>query len=315
MVAAPIDAAVEQADTVYRIGWLTLGSCAASDPNLANFRSGLSELGWIEGRNIAIVARCAESQSDRLPILAAELVALKVNVIVTVTTPAALAAKETTALIPIVMAGGSDPVERGLVKSLARPGGNITGLTNNPGPGLYPKMLQLLKDAAPRVSRVAVLWTTGLQMEEATFKEIQVAAPPLGITVIDAGAGKPEQVPVALAGAVRAGTNGLIVTPTPFNYTQMKVIVDFAMTNRLPSIFGEDDSVTAGGLMSYWTSWGDLRRRSAGYVDKILKGAEPGDLPVEQPTKFALVINLKTAKALGLTIPQSLLSRADELIK
>jgi putative tryptophan/tyrosine transport system substrate-binding protein len=186
MLAAPIDAAVEQAGKVYRIGWLTLGSGGASDPNLPNFRRGLSELGWIEGRNIAIVARYAESQPDRLPILAAELVALKVDVIVTVTTTAALAAKKATALIPIVMAGSGDPVERGLVKSLARPSGNVTGVTNNPGAGFYPKMLQLLKDAAPRVSRVAVLWTMGLEVEEATFKEIQAAVPALGLTVFDA---------------------------------------------------------------------------------------------------------------------------------
>lgn len=152
-------------------------------------------------------------------------------------------------------------------------------------------------------------------MDEATFKEIQTAAPALGLTVVDAGAGKPDEVPVALASAVRAGADGLLVTPTPFNYSQKEVIVAFATTHRLPSIFAEDDSVSAGGLMSYWTSWPELRRQSAGYVDKILKGANPGDLPVEQPTKFALVINGKTAKALGLTIPQSLLQRADEVIQ
>jgi putative ABC transport system substrate-binding protein len=308
LFAAPLDAAVEQTAKVYRIGWLDLGPAWDLDP----FRRGLSELGWIEGRNIVIEPRFANNKPDRLAALAAELVELRVDVIVTQSTPAALAAKKATALIPIVMAGSDNPVERGLVSNLARPGENITGLTHNPGPEFRQKLVQLLKEAAPRISRVAVLWSTG---EQGDLRQVQAAAPALGLTVVDAGAREPERVPLALAAAVQARADGLLVTPSPLNVSQRKVIVDFAMANRLPSISGDKGLVWAGGLMSYWTDWEEVQRRSATYVDKILKGAKPGDLPVEQPTKFELVINMKTAKALGLTIPQTLLLRADKVIQ
>jgi putative ABC transport system substrate-binding protein len=308
LFAAPLDAAVEQTAKVYRIGWLDLGSAW----NLDSFRRGLSELGWIEGRNIAIETRFADNKPDRLAALAAELVELRVDVIVTQTTPAALAAKKATVLIPIVMAGSDNPVERGLVSNLARPGENITGLTHNPGPEFRQKLVQLLKEAAPRISRVAVLWSTG---EQGDLRQVQAAAPALGLTVVDASASEPEQVPLALGAAVKARADGLLVTPSPLNWSQRQVIVDFAMANRLPSIYGSKGFVRAGGLMSYWTDWGEVTRRSATYVDKILKGAKPGDLPIEQPKKFELVINLRTAKALGLKIPQSLLLGADELME
>jgi putative ABC transport system substrate-binding protein len=308
LVGAPLDAADPQATETHRIGWLDSGAVGRFD----EFRSALGKLGWIEGRNIVIEWRFADNHPERLAALAAELVNLKVAIIVTNTTPAALAAKKATTLIPIVMAGSSSPVERGLVSNLRRPGENITGLTHNPGVGFHQKLVQLLKEAAPRISRVAVLWSHG---EEDELRQVQAVAPSLGLTVVDAGAREPEQVLLALAAAVQARADGLLVTPSPWNWTQRQAIADFAMANRLPSIYGAKGHVRAGGLMSYWTDWEDVRRRSATYVDKILKGEKPGDLPVEQPTKFELVINLRTARALGLTIPPSLLVRADEVIQ
>jgi putative tryptophan/tyrosine transport system substrate-binding protein len=308
LLVTPLLVKAQQLGKVYRIGWISLEKASSG---IESFRSGLSDLGWIEGRNIAIETRFADNKPDRLPALAAELVELKVDVIVTHTTPAAVAAKKATALIPIVMAGADNPVMRGLVTNLNHPGENITGLTNNPGVGFHQKMVQLLREAAPGVSRLAVLWGIG---EEGDLTQIQAAAPALGLTVVSAPARESDQVTTALAAAVRAGANGLHVTASPLNSGQRRVIVDFALANRLPSMFGAKDFVTVGGLMSYWTDWVEVRRRSATYVDKILKGAKPGDLPIEQPSKFELVINVKTAKALGLSIPHSLLLRADQLV-
>ena len=304
LVAASLDAAAEQAAKIYRIGWLELGRAW----NLDTFRRALNELGWIEGRNIVIEARFAENKPDRLAALAAELVELRMDVIVTNSTPAALAAKKATSNVPIVMSGSDSPVERGLVSNLAHPGENITGLTHNPGPGFHQKLVQLLKEAAPRVSRMAVLWSTG---EDGVLIEVQAAAPALGLTIVNAGAREPDQVQLALAAAVQARADTLLVTPTPLNTSHRKTIVDFALAHRLPSIYGDRSFVRTGGLMSYWTDWNEVRRRTATYVDKILKAAKPGDLAIEQPTKFELVSNIKTAKALGLTIPQPLLLRAE----
>ena len=306
-LATPLTIDAQRVDKIYRVGWLSLGRAWSLNP----FRRGLSELGWIEGRNIAIETRWADNDADRLPVLAAELVQLKVDVIVTQTTPAALAAKKATASIPIVMAGSSSPDQLGLVKSLARPGENVTGITNNPGSGFTTKMVQLLKEAAPRVSRLAVLE----RRTEGNLREIETAAPALGLTVLNAEASIPDQVLNALTVAVRERADGLFVSSTPVNDVQRRLIVDFALANRLPSICGDRDFVSAGGLMSYWTDWVELRRKTATYVDKILRGANPGDLSIEQPTKFELVINVKTAKALGLMIPQLLLQRADEVIQ
>ena len=246
---------------------------------------------------------------------ASSLVAIDVDVIVTITTSAALAARQVTSTIPIVMGGSNDPVGNGLVTSLAHPGGNVTGLTNNPGGDFVRKMIQLLKEAAPRVSHVGVLWDSTARAEARTLATIQAAAQALGITALNGDAQNAKAIPAALTSLVRAGANGLWVSPSALNGSQQKPIVDFALANRLPSIFGDKQFVSEGGLMSYWTNWNDLRRRSAVYVDKILKGAKPADLPVEQPTKFELVINLKTANALGLTIPKELLLRADEVIR
>ena len=321
LLAVPRAVGAQQAGKIYRIGWLDLGgppSGTSSSPNLTlvAFRRGLRELGWIEERNIAIETRYADDDNDRLAVVAAELVGQRVDVIVTITTQAALAAKKATALIPIVMAGSSRPIELGLIQSLARPGGNVTGLTNNPGAGFLSKLLQLLKETVPRISRVALLWGGSATPGEAgALTIIQAAAPGLGITVLHAEARDPTEVPAALAAILQQRPDGLIVTPSSTNTRQRQLIVDFALANRMPSIYGDARFVSAGGLMSYWIDWLELRRHSASYVDKILRGAKPADLPVEDPTRYELVIHLKTAKALGITVPQSLLLRADEVIQ
>jgi putative ABC transport system substrate-binding protein len=321
--AAALAALAQNSVNIRRIGWLDLGAPPSgpleafrrSGP-LEAFRRGLRELGWIEGRNVAIETRYADDDSARLAVVTAELVALKVDVIVTITTPAAIAAKNATQSIPIVMAGSSSPVELGLVESLARPGHNVTGVTNNPGGGFNQKVLQLFKEAVPNVSRVALLWAGADARGESGFlTELRAAGAALGITVLSAEAREPNQVPVALAAVLQQRPDGLFVTPNSVNTGQRKLIVDFALAKQLPAIFVDSRWVTSGGLMSYGIDWLELRRHTAIYVDKILRGVRPADLPVEQPTKFELVINLKTAKSLGLTIPQTLLVRADEVIQ
>ena len=320
-VAATPAALAQQTVNVRRIGWLDLGAAPSTTSRsgpLEAFQRGLRELGWSEGRNVVIETRYADDDSVRLAAAAAELVGSRVDVMVTITTPAALAAKKATASIPIVMAGSSSPVELGLVKSLAQPGQNVTGLTNNPGEGsgFTQKLFQLLKEAAPSVSRVALLWAGPTALGEAlALTNAQAAAPGLGITVLSAEARVPNEVPVALAAILQQRPDGIYVTPNSNNTGQRKLIVDFALTNRLPSIFMDARWVSDGGLMSYGVDWIELRRHAASYVDKILRGARPADLPVEQPDKFDLVINLNTAKALGLTIPQALLLRANQVIQ
>ena len=298
---------------VYRVGVLSLGNAAPDDPDIAAFRGRLGQLGYVEGQNLRIDIRAAKRESARLPALAAELVRLDVDVIVTITTPAAQAAKAATTTIPIVMAGSASPVELGLVASLARPGGNVTGVTNSTGEGFVPKQLQLLKEAAPKISRVAILMTS-FPFEKASFEGMKTAGPALGVTPVSVVIDSANQPDVA-AILTQARADALYVFPNSINRGHRATIAGFAAVNRLPTMYGERDSVEAGGLMSYWVNWLDLRRHAAVYVDKILKGAKPADLPVENPTKFELVINLKTAKALGLTIPQSLLLRADEVIQ
>jgi len=310
LFAAPLAAHAQLAGKVYRIGYLSPGN-----PDVEALQNGLSRLGWIEGRNFIIEKRGGPTTQEGLRTLAAELVAIGVDVIVTSSTPAALAAKQATSTIPIVMAGSSDPVALGLVTSLAHPGGNVTGLTNNPGGDFVGKLIQLLKEAAPTVSRVGLLRDSTNRAEAGTFAAVQAAAAAMGMTAVDGDAHDAAAIPQVLAAIVRAGANGLFVPPTVLNNGQRKLIADFTLANRLPAIFGDKRFVSAGGLMSYWTDWSDLRRRSTAYVNQILKGAKPADLPVEQPTKFELVINLSTAKVLGLTIPQSILLRADEVIQ
>lgn len=310
LFAAPLAAHAQLAGKIYRIGYLS-----PNNTSVGAFQSGLAQLGWVEGRNFVIEKRFGATTQEGLRALAAELVAIDVDVIVTISTPAALAAKQATSTIPIVMSGSSDPVELGLVTSLAHPGGNVTGLTNNPGTGFVAKLIQLLKEAAPAVSRVGVLRDSNNRAEADTFRAAQAAATAIGMTAVDGDVHDAAAIPEVLAAVVRAGANGLYVGPSALNGKQSKLIADFTLANRLPAIFGDKEFVSAGGLMSYWTDWSDLRRRSAVYVIQILKGAKPADLPVEQPTKFELVINLKTAQALGLTMPQSLLDRADEKIQ
>jgi putative ABC transport system substrate-binding protein len=309
MLAAPVALEAQQARRMYRIGYLSPGQ-AFTGPDLDAFRRGLSELGWIERRNIEIISRWSGPTNDRLPELAAELVALGVDVIVTISTPGALAAQRATSSIPIVMTGSSDPVGRGLVASLARPGGNITGLTNNPGAGFFAKKLQLLKEVAPKVSRVALLWNPTNLGEVGLFDELQAVAPGLGLTMLNTEAREPENVATALSTALRGRADGLYATNSALNISKLHVIVDFAKANGLPSMFEDRRFVSAGGLMSYSTDWLELRRRSASYVDNILRGAKPGELAIEQPQKYELVVNRSTAKALGLAIPQSILSTA-----
>jgi putative ABC transport system substrate-binding protein len=314
---APAATLAQQGANVRRIGWLDLGAAPSTTSGpLEAFRRGLRELGWTEGHNVAIETRYADDDGARLATVTGELVALRLDVIVTITTPAAIAAKKATQSIPIVMAGSSQPVELGLVESLAKPGNNVTGVTNNPGAGFNPKVVQLLKEAAPKISRVALLWSgVNARGESGVLTELQAAAPALGITVLSAEAREPKEVPVALAAILQQRSDALYALPNSTNTGQRKLILDFALANRLPSIFADSRWVAQGGLMSYGIDWLELRRHTAIYVDKILRGARPADLPVEQPTKFELVINLKTAKALGLTIPQSLLGRVDEVIQ
>jgi len=304
LLAAPFSAAGVPKDNVRRVGWLHLGQ----PWNLISFRDKLRDLGWIEGRDLVIDARFADNEVRRLPALAAELVELRVDVIVTQTTPAALAAKGATNVIPIVMAGSSNPERIGLVESLARPGGNVTGMTNNPGSGFGTKIVQLLKEAAPRVSRLAVLDRSGAG---SGLSE----APPLGVTVITAIANTQAELPAALAVALRERADGLFIPSNGVNEAAKQRLADFALTHRLPAIGGSKDLVSAGILMSYWADWGDIRRQTAIYVDKILKGANPGELPVERPSTFELAINLSTARSLHLTIPHALMLRADELFE
>jgi putative ABC transport system substrate-binding protein len=297
---------------VHRIGWLSASARpSGSVTAIGAFQQGLRDLGYVEGQNLVIEQRYAEGDDERLPALAAELVQLRVDVLVTIYTRAALAAKDATTTIPIVMSGVSKPVELGLVASLAHPGGNLTGLANNPGPEFSGKQIELLKEAVPTLSRVGVFWDSTFQ----DVRDYEAAAQALGITVISADVQKPEHVAAAFATMLQERAEALFVTAAAQNARHYRQIVEFATVHRLPTMFQDRGVVEAGGLMSYFLNWNDLRRRSAIYVDKILKGVKPADLPVERPTTFELVINLKTAQALGLTLAPQFLFRADEVIR
>jgi putative ABC transport system substrate-binding protein len=316
VLAAPLAAEAQQAAKVARIGYL--GPNLAASPHLPEaFRHGLRDLGYVEGRTVVIEYRDAEGKFERLPALAAELVALKVDIIVAGGTPQPLAARQATGTIPIVFAGAVDPVGSGLVASLARPGGNITGLSLLT-PELVGKCLEQLKQAVPGVSRVAVLWQPG-GLGERTDKDMlkgaEVAARALGVGLQIVEARGPADFDRAFSDMTRARAGALTVLPSNMFFNERRRLVDLAAKNRLPAVYPLREYVDAGGLMAYGSDLADLFRRAAFYVDKILKGAKPGDLPIEQPTKFELVINVKTAKALGLTIPDSLLRRADEVIQ
>jgi len=316
LLAAPFAAEAQQAAKVPRIGYLAIS--LAPNPHLTEaFRQGLRDLGHVEGRTVVIEYRDAEAKPERLPALAAELVALKVDVIVAPSTPAALAAKQATRSLPIVFASVPDPVTDGLVTSLARPGANVTGLTSV-GSDLVAKRLELLTQAVPAVSRVAVLWQPGAvpeRTEKGMLKEADVAARALGVRLQYVEARGPADFDRAFSDMTRARAGALIVSAGAMFFNERSRLADLAAKHRLPAVYPLREHVDAGGLMAYGANFADVFRRAATYVDKILKGAKPADLPVEQPTKFELVINLKTAKALGLTIPPSLLGRADEVMQ
>jgi putative tryptophan/tyrosine transport system substrate-binding protein len=315
LLAAPLAAEAQQADKMARIGWLAVNLAAFPHVREA-FLQGLRDLGHVEGRNVVIEYRSAEGKSERLPALAAELVALKVDVIVAPSTPEALAAKQATRTLPIVFAVAADPVASGLVTGLAQPGGNVTGLSIL-APELIGKRLEQLTQAVPGVSRVAVLWQPGAlgkRTEQDMLKGAEATAGALGVRLQSVEVRSPADFDRAFSDMTRARAGALIVLPSPI-FSERRHLVDLAAKNRLPAVYTWREYVDAGGLMSYGPDLADMLRRAATYVDKILKGAKPADLPIEQPTKFELVINLKTAKALGLTIPQSLLQRADQVIE
>jgi putative ABC transport system substrate-binding protein len=316
--AAPLAAEAQQAAKVARIGYLS-SNLAATPYRQEALRQGLRDLGYVEGRNLVIEYRDAEGKVERFPALAAELVALKVDVIfVGGGTRVTLAAMQATKTITIVFTDVGDPVTSGLVTNLARPGGNVTGLSSL-GPELVSKRLELLKQAVPGVSRVAVLFLPGA-LGERTDKEMlkaaDVAARALGVQPQFIEATRdPDEFARAFSEMTSARAGALTVLPSNRFSREHRRLVDLAAKNRLPAVYVSREFVDAGGLMSYGANEADLFRRAATYVDKILKGAKPGDLPVEQPTKFELVINLKTAKELGLTIPQTVLAHADEVIQ
>ena|SRR5262245_60220071 len=302
---------------VARIGYLGTNLAAGRHMQEA-FLQGLRDLGYVEGRNLVIEYRDAEGQLDRLPALAADLVALRVDVVVAPTIVAALAAKQATRTLPIVFALVADPVGGGLVTSLARPGGNVTGVSNLSS-DLFGKRLELLKQAVPGVSRVAVLWqprTADQRVQNDQLREAEVAAPMLGMRLQFVEARTPADLDKALSDMTKARPGALtLLGDSNLFFAERRRLVELVARHRLPAVYTAQEFVAVGGLMSYSVSFPDLSRRSAVYVDKILKGARPQDLPVEQPTKFELVINLKTARTLGLTIPPSLLARADQVIE
>ena len=299
---------------IRRIGLLTPFSPSEVALWHQAFRLGLRDLGWVEGKNISFEYRFGEGRSDRLPDLAADLVRLRVDIILASVSAAALAAQRATRAIPIVMAVGGDPVALGLGESLARPSGNVTGLSQM-GTELVGKRLELLKEIVPKLSRVAVLWNPQGRNSALNWKELQLPARQLGIQLHSIEIRSPNDLEKALEDAATARVGALFITGDPAITSNIKRIVGLAVKSRLPSIFHYSEFSDAGALAAYGPDRADLYRRAATYVDKILKGAKPGDLPVEQPTKFELVINMKTAKALGLSIPQSILLRADRVIE
>ena len=310
LLASPLAAFAQQPAKVSHIG--VLGN--EDGPAWEGFRKGLRELGYVDGRNVTIEWRWSDGKTDRQSAIALELVQLKVDIIVASGTQGVRAAKQATSTIPIVMAVSAYPDRIGLVESLARPGGNVTGLSNV-APDLMGKRFQLLKEIAPKVSRVAVLWNPSSPAEQVAFPGVLVAAAGVGMEIQGVEVRTPDDHAAAFATVSGSRADALYANGSPANFKNRQLIADFALKSRLPSMYEERVFVESGGLFSYAPSFADLFRRAAYYVDKILKGAKPGDLPVEQPTKFELVINLKTAKALGLALPQSMLLRADETIQ
>ena len=306
-------AEAQQPKNAPRIGLLS-STPSSNSVRIEAFRQGLRELGYVEGKNIVIEYRWGEGKLDRLHALAAELVRLKVNVIVTAGPSPTRAAKEATTTIPIVMAQDPDPVGNGFVASLARPGGNITGLATL-RPEISGKQLELLKEIVPRLSRVAVFGTSINPGNAQQLREVELAAGAFGVKLQYLDVLGPKDIDTAFRAASKGRADAVLVLPGPAFNSQRKQIVDLAVKNRLPAIYDRSEFVDDGGLMTYSVSSTDLYRRAATYVDKILKGAKPADLPVEQAKKFEFIINLKAAKQIGLTIPPNVLGRADKVIK
>jgi putative ABC transport system substrate-binding protein len=311
--AWPLAARAQQGAKVFRIGFLFYGS-SGSSPELDAFRRGLREFGYIEGQNIAVEYRFASGQVERLPDLAAELVRLKPDVIVAPATPASLAAKQATGTIPIVFAGVADAVGAGLIANLARPDGNVTGLTSISAE-LGGKRLELVKRLVNNASRVAVLYNPADRSNVLVLKELQEAAPALTLTLQPVEVREPSEFEGAFAAMTRDRADAMFGSAGILTFQHRQTVVDLAANSRLPTLWGHRQFVEAGGLMSYAVNFYDQIRRTAAYVDQILKGAKPGDLPVQQPTKFEFMLNLKTAKALGLTIPPGVIAIADEVIE
>jgi putative ABC transport system substrate-binding protein len=306
-------AQAQQQSKIPKIGWLGVRP-AASDTGRELFGQEFRALGYVEGKNIVFEYRSADDKLDRLPALADELVRLKVDVLLASTTPAAVAAKNATRTIPIVFVGGFDPVALGLVDSLARPGGNITGFTSIASV-LTGKRLELLKETVPKLSRVAVLWDPQNPGSAQQWKESQLPARELGLQLHSIEVSSADKFEGAFKEATKARSTALAIMASPFFYSNQKQLADLATKNRLPAIYPRGNFVASSGLMSYGADEAEPWRRAASMVDKILKGTKPAEIPVEQPTKFELIINLKAAKQIGLTIPPNVLARADKVIK
>jgi putative tryptophan/tyrosine transport system substrate-binding protein len=315
LLSAPCLALGQTALKVYRIGYLSASSGTPQAPTVEAFRQGLSALGWAESQNIAIEYRWADGHFDRLPALAAELVGLKVDLILASPTPAAVGAQKATTTIPIVGVSLTDPVGLGIVASLARPGGNVTGVSYSVGPEIFGKDLALLKELTPQTRRFAVLANPAGPAYSVTIKNIEEAARSLDLQLRFFAARGPADFDGAFATMARERVGAVFVVTDPAFIQHRTRLTALAAKNRLPSMFTQRADVEAGGLMSYGPNLPELYRRAATYVDKIFKGAKPGDLPIEQPTTFELAINLRTAKAIGVTIPPSILRRADRVIE
>jgi putative ABC transport system substrate-binding protein len=314
LLAAPLAARAQQPPKVPRVGFLG-NATAALEANLVGpFREGLREIGYVEGQNIQIEYRWAEGKYERFPALIAELIALKVDVIVTAGTPASLAVKKATTSIPLVMVAVGDPVATGLVASLGRPGGNITGLTSIAAE-MEGKRLELLREVVPKLSHIAVLWNAASPIQVIQERETRAAAQVLGMKMLSLGVRTREEIEDAFAAIVRERPGALLVLADRLFLYHRARIMDFAARHRLPGVHAYRELVEAGGLMSFGPSYAGMHRRAAYFVDRILKGAKPADLPVERPATFELVLNLKAAKALGLTIPQSVFLRATDVIQ
>jgi putative ABC transport system substrate-binding protein len=314
LLAPSLAAEAQPVNRIYRVGFLEAGAASVNRHFLEAFEKGLREFGYVDGRNLIIDARWAEGQADRFPVLLTELVALKPDVIVVASTLGAVAAKKVVTSIPVVFVGVSDPLDMGLVASLARPGGNMTGISRVFGEGLIGKALQLLKDIVPGASRIAILWNAAGEVAP-RVKEAELAVRTLAMTPLPIDVRGPSDFDNAFARMRKQNADAVMVVTDPLTLRYRETIVKLAAVNRIPAVYEFAEFARAGGLIAYSASVPALFARAAIYVDKILKGAKPAELSVEQPTKFEMVINLKTAKALGLAIPQSMLLRADEVIQ